>query len=163
MQQEYERLKLEKLSAAKQQAMLEESVNGVGGYSNGSSDTELPPNYPASLRREDLLSDFNILKVRRERLDSQMEKLESHNKQLQDQLLKLRTILGIEHNTLPLTGFALEKPLPPSGSSAAAAAAAAAATTSILKSSGATNMNRSAVGGKSIHFSKNNMILDDLR
>lgn len=155
LQQEYERLKLERLSTIKRQSMLED------GYGSGGTDNDLPADFPPSLLREQLLSDANVLRVQRERLDEQMQQLERHNKQLHEQLVRLKGMLG--NNTCqipPLSGCALDKPLPPSNSFGAAAAAAANAcnTTSILKSS--NSLHRPSAN-KSIHFSNNHVVLDD--
>lgn len=155
LQVEYERLKLERLSTLKRQAMLED------GYGSGGNDSDLPPDFPATLRREQLISDVNVLQVQRERLDERMQQLERHNKQLHEQLLRLKNMLGQNNLIPPLSGCALDKPLPPSNSFGAAAAAAAAnvcSTTSILKSS--NSLHRPAAN-KSIHFSNNHVVLDE--
>lgn len=141
MKLEYERLKQERINTSKQQALLEEA-NFVHHQRGRILDNEHFAQQ-ASLRREEMLGDAQQLKQQSERLDAQMEVLENHNKQLLDQMARLRQMLNAENSLNYGNAYPGEKNLP---------------ITSILKNaSGSMGRN---VPNKSIHFSNSNIILD---
>ena len=132
---EYDRLKHEKLNAVKHQAN--------SNWSNMMMNTieeELNNNIAYIQRREDALQEASALKHHRDQLERRMEILEEHNHQLEDQLHRLKMILN---NEQPLNGSVLH----PNEKH----------TTSILKNP----TNQLPRSTKSIHFSKNNMVVDD--
>lgn len=130
---EYDRLKMEKLNAARHQANWANVM--------GSIEEEFSNNIAYIQRREDAMAEANALQHVRDQLERRMEILEEHNQQLVDQLARMRMLLGGEQNGA--AGLHAEK----------------TATTSILKNSSNPIPRRDQ--HKSIHFSNNNMVVND--
>lgn len=136
---EYDRLKIEKLNTAKHQAN-----SNLSSMMMNTIEEELNNNIAYIQRREESLAEASALKHHRDKLERQMEILEEHNHQLVDQLSRLKMMLN-EPQTM--NGTALH----PSEKT----------TTSILKVKNPTNSISRTNPNKSIHFSKNNMVVDD--
>ena len=131
---EYDRLKQEKLNAARHQANWTNVM--------GSIEEEFNNNIAYIQRREDAMAEANALQHVRDQLERRMEILEEHNQQLMDQLSRMRLLLGGEQNGT--AGLHAEK----------------VATTSILKNSSNPIPPRRDQH-KTIHFSNNNMVVND--
>lgn len=134
---EYDRLKMEKLNAARQQAN-----SNLSNMMMNSIEEELNNNIAYIQRREDALAEASALNHHRDQLEARMEILEEHNRQLIDQLSRLKTMLNSDQQLNGGTMLHSEK----------------TATTSILKN---TSANPRSSANKQIHFSKNNMVVDD--
>lgn len=136
LQMEYDRLKMEKLSAARHQA----------NWANvaGPIEEEFHNNITAIQRREDALAEANAMQHVRDQLERRMEILEEHNQLLIDQLSRMRMLLGAEQPMNGTAGLHAEK----------------AATTSILKNS-SNQIPPRRDQHKSIHFSNNNMVVNE--
>lgn len=136
---EYDRLKFEKLNTAKQS-----QANSNWSNMMSSIEEELNNNIAYIQRREDALAEASALKHRRDQLEKRMEILDEHNRQLIDQLSRLKTMLGSDQPNG--TSMHHSDKIP---------------TTSILKNSSNQIPSRRDQQNKSIHFSKNNLIVDD--